>query len=66
MREIKFDVMLNDRFVCTLCMKLTPPSIKEWIDQMPVLKQRAIQKYIEQKRPSLKGKPYRVEFYKMT
>jgi hypothetical protein len=25
MREIKFDVMLNDRFVCTLCMKLTPP-----------------------------------------
>ena len=61
-RSVKFDVMLNDRFVCTLSMELTPPRISEWVGNMPVLKNNAIQDYVEEKRPSLKGKPYKVEF----
>lgn len=62
-RVIKFDVMLKDRFVCTLKMELTSSRIKEWIGQMPVLKAHTIEKFIEEKRPSLKGKPYRIAFY---
>jgi hypothetical protein len=61
-RNVKFDVMLNDRFVCTLNMELAPHRIAEWIAKMPVLKYKAIQDYVEQKRPSLRGNYYRIEF----
>jgi hypothetical protein len=61
-RSVMFDVMLKGRFVCTLSMEITPPRIAEWIGKMPVLKYKAIQDYVEQKRPSLRGKNYRIEF----
>lgn len=61
-RSVMFDVMLKGRFVCTLSMEITPPRIAEWIGKMPVLKTAAIRDFIEQKRPSLKGKPYIIEF----
>lgn len=62
-RVIKFDVMLKDRFVCTLKMELTPSRIYEWKENMVLLKEHTIEKFIEEKRPSLKGKPYRIAFY---
>lgn len=51
MRHLKFDVMLDDRFVCTLRM----PYLSIF-----VVTQKEIKKYVEKKRPSLKGKRYTI------
>lgn len=47
MKTIFLDVMLNDRFVCTLKYKFCPLFPIELGD---------LKKFIESKRPSLKGK----------
>ena len=51
MKELIFDVMLNGRFVCTMKYRyfpLLPATPKE------------IATFVEQKRPSLKGKNYKI------
>ena len=53
MKDLIFDVMLNGRFVCTLKYKfclLFPIELGD------------LKKFIESKRPSLKGKDYRIAF----
>ena len=53
MKELIFDVMLNGRFVCTLKYKFCPLFPIELDD---------LKKFIESKRPSLRGKNYRIAF----
>ena len=53
MRIFKFDIMLNGRFVCTLRYKyyvLFPIDFED------------LKKFILSKRPTLKGKDYRIAF----
>ena len=51
MKELIFDVMLNGRFVCTLKYRFCPlfPTMEE-----------ELAKFVEDKRPSLKGKNYKI------
>lgn len=53
MKTLFIDVMLRDRFVCTLRYK--------FLACFPIdLEDR--EKFVEEKRPSLKGKPYQLFF----
>lgn len=47
-----FDVMLNDRYVCTMRYKYLP------VFPIDI---RDLSKFVESKRPSLKGKDYRIQ-----
>lgn len=58
--EIRFDVMLNDMFVCTL--NIPTLMADDVIDGMPVFKMETISRFIEKHRPSLRNKPYRIAF----
>ena len=51
MKDLIFDVMLNDRFVFTLKYKFCPLFPIELGD---------LKKFIESNRPSLKGKNYKI------
>ena len=51
MKELIFDVMLNGRFVCTLKYRFCP--------LFPITEE-ALAKFVEEKRPSLKGKNYKI------
>ncbi len=53
MKWLIFDVMLQDRFICTLKMKFCP--------LFPV-SENEIKDFVESKRPSLKGKKYIIAF----
>jgi len=53
MTTLTFDVMLEDRFVCTLKMKYCP---------LFPLTEKEICDFIESKRPTLKGKKYHIAF----
>ena len=56
MKIFKFDIMLNGRFVCTLKYKYCALFPIDFED---------LKKFILSKRPSLKGKDYRIAFYGM-
>ena len=51
MKELIFDVMLNGRFVCTLKYRFCP--------LFPITVEE-LEKFVEEKRPSLKGKNYKI------
>lgn len=53
MKKFKFDVMLHGRFVCSLVYKYSPLFPIELDD---------LTRFIETKRPSLKGKGYNIAF----
>lgn len=53
MKTLIFDIMLNDRFVCTMRYKFCP--------LFPIVYEELIA-FIETKRPSLRGKDYRIAF----
>lgn len=55
--KIPFDVMLGDRFVCSMAM---PVSKME--HGVPLFSEKDFKSYVETLRPSLKGKNYRIEF----
>lgn len=52
-KALFLDIMLDGRFICTLKYKYCPLFT---IDYNELLK------FVEQKRPTLKGKPYRIMF----
>ena len=52
-KALFLDIMLNDRFVCTLKYMYCP---------LFAIKYEALIKFILDKRPSLKGKPFRIMF----
>lgn len=51
--DTKFDVMLNGRFICTLFYKYCP--------LFPIDSEELV-KFVLEKRPTLKGKPFRIAF----
>ncbi len=53
MKDLIFDVMLNGRFVCTMKYRYCP--------LFPITPE-GIAKFVEEKRPSLKGKNYNIAF----
>lgn len=53
MEKLKFDVMLRDKFVCTLTYEYCP---------IFVLKEKEIEDFVVSKHPSLKGKPFYIVF----
>lgn len=53
MEKLKFDVMLRDRYICTLTYEHCP---------MFVLTEKEIVDFVVSKRPSLKGKPFYIAF----
>lgn len=53
MKKIKFDVMLGDRWQCTLTY--------EYCTLFP-LDEQDLREFIEEQRPTLKNKPYRIAF----
>ena len=62
MEYIKFDVMLNERFVCTLRMPITIEMVVDYVGDKPVISGGVFSGFIEKKRPSLIGKPYKICF----
>lgn len=52
-KALFLDIMLNDRYVCTL---------KYMYFQLFVIEYEALIKFVLDKRPSLKGKPFRIMF----
>jgi hypothetical protein len=50
---ITFDVMLHDRFVCTLTYDVFPP--------MPV-SEKSMCEFVVSKLPTLRNKPFRIRF----
>lgn len=59
---ILLDIMLHGRFVCQLKYKGRPfPSVVGGVI-LPVYDGDDIKRFVEEKRPSLKGKGYRIEF----
>lgn len=52
-KALFLDIMLDGKFICTLKYKYCPLFT---IDYNELLK------FVEQKRPTLKGKPYRIMF----
>ena len=51
MKDLIFDVMLNGRFVCTLKYRFCP---------LFQITEEELAKFVEEKRPSLKGKNYKI------
>lgn len=62
-KKLVFDIMLNERYICTFRIPITFDMIEE-IDKMGgvVLRGDKLQNYIEEKRPSLRGKNYKIAF----
>lgn len=53
MRSLYIDVMLNERFVCTLRYRYNPLFVIDGDD---------LKKFVLSKRPTLKNKPFRILF----
>ncbi len=60
-KKLILDIMLHDRFVCTLRMPVTFDMIEDY-DEMGgvIINLDKVQEYVENKRPSLIGKDYRI------
>lgn len=52
-KALFLDIMLNNRFVCTLKYMYCP---------LFVIRDKELLKFVLDKRPSLKGKPFRIMF----
>lgn len=57
---LKFDVMLNDRFVCTMKVPVSNMDCIVFIGSEPCYDLTALRKYVESQRPSLTGKPFEI------
>lgn len=53
MKELIFDVMLHDRFVCTLKYRYCP---------LFPIEERELHDFVVSKRPTLRNEPFRIEF----
>lgn len=53
MKTLIFDVMLGDRYVCTLHYEYCP---------LFPIEERELHDFVVSKRPTLRNKPFRIEF----
>ena len=58
---LKFDVMLKERWVCTMQMPLGLPVAYDGDKPVFQLQKGQLEQYVEQQKPSLKGKPWHAE-----
>jgi hypothetical protein len=61
-KKLVFDVMLNERYICTLRIPITFDMIEEIDETGVVVRVDRLQEIIEEKRPTLRGKNYKIEF----
>ena len=54
--------MIGDRFIATIKINLTLDLISDYIDDVPAISYNALIKHVEERKPSLKGKDYRIIF----
>ena len=59
-QTLKFDVMLGQRWVATMTMPLVPEYICDYVGEMTVVSEETVKRFIESRRPSLRGRDYRV------
>ena len=57
---MKYDIMLGGRFLCTISYPAGLPIGYEGDEPVFFVDQKKIKQFIEKKRPSLKGKNYRI------
>ena len=58
--KITFDIMLRDRFFATMRIEPELAMITEYYKDKPVISVSALCKVVEGRRPSLRGKDYRI------
>lgn len=60
--KLKFDIMLNDKFIAT--MRVPTQGLIFGYDEQdnPLLNMNAIHQLVESKRPTLKNQPYKLFF----
>lgn len=61
-KKITFDIMSNDRFVCTMRMPITLDMVIDYDGDKPILNADKIKEYVEEKRPTLKYVKYNICF----
>lgn len=61
-KRISFDIMIGERFIATMKINLTLELISDYIDDVPSISYNALIKHVEERKPSLKGKDYRIIF----
>ena len=62
-KKLVFDIMLNERYICTLRIPITFDLIEDLDDEEGVIvRGDRLQEIIEERRPSLKGKNYIITF----
>ena len=54
--------MIGERFIATMKINLTLDLISDYIDDVPAISYNELIKNIEERKPSLKGKDYRIIF----
>lgn len=59
-RILKFDVMLDQRWVATMTMPILPWYITDYVDGLPVIDEGVMKRFAEERRPSLIGKDYKI------
>ena len=61
-KRISVDIMIGERFIETMKINLTFDLISDYIDDVPAISYNSLIKHVEQRKPSLKGKDYRIIF----
>lgn len=62
MKTLTFDIMSNDRFVCTMRMPITLDMVIDYDGDKPILNADKIKEYVEDKCPTLKYVKYNICF----
>ena len=62
MNRIVFDVMIGDRFYDTFRLPIELGMIQDFHGEVPVFNLEAIKRKVLEKRPTLKGKDFRICF----
>ena len=60
MSKVIIDIMLRDRFIATMRIEPQLNMITEFYGDKPVVSVKALCKVVEGRRPSLRGKEYRI------
>ena len=60
MTKVIVDIMMKDRFYDTMRIEPSLPMITEYYGDKPVVSVRALCKVVEERRPTLRGKDYRL------
>lgn len=60
MNKVIVDIMANDRFIATMRIEPSLRMVIDYYGDKPVVSMRALCREVEERRPSLRGKDYRL------